>query len=278
MSQSQNISPTAHYTGEVWRRNDLSHPWLATLEGRVMFESLHPLMSMSHAVGGPSLETYLVARHLAIDRLLERAIERHGITQVVEVAAGMSPRGWRFSNRYGDRLTYIEGDLPAMAQRKRHALDRIGSLSAHHRVEDLDVLRENDPAHPGSLAAVAEGLDAGQGVAIITEGLLGYLPTDAVVRLWEQFAGTLAAFPAGHYISDLHLGSATSPLVRVFRLGLAAFVRGRVHLHFDEAADAEEELRACGFATASVRPAARLAELPLDSRGSMAHILEASTE
>ncbi|HWE15108.1 MAG TPA: hypothetical protein VG365_16405, partial [Solirubrobacteraceae bacterium] len=60
--------------------------------------------------------------------------------------------------------------------------------------------------------------------------------------------------------------------------GLAAFVRGRVHLHFDEAADAEEELRACGFATASVRPAARLAELPLDSRGSMAHILEASTE
>jgi O-methyltransferase involved in polyketide biosynthesis len=273
--RSENVSPTAHYTGEVWRRNGLSHPWLATAEGRAMFESLHPLMSVSHALGGPSLETYLVARHLAIDAVLERAIERHRISQVVEVAAGMSPRGWRFTNRYGDRLTYIEGDLPAMAQRKRRALGRIGSLSDHHRVEDLDALREDGPL---SLPAIAEDLDPDRGVAIVTEGLLAYLPADAVVRLWEQFAGTLAAFPAGHYVSDVHLGNVTSTLVRVFRLGLSAFVRGPVSLHFDEAADAEEQLRTCGFATASVRPAARLAELPPKSRGSMAHILEASTE
>jgi O-methyltransferase involved in polyketide biosynthesis len=272
---SENVSPTAHYTGEVWRRNGLSHPWLATAQGWAMFESLHPLMSASHALGGPSLETYLVARHLAIDAVLERAIERHGVSQVVEVAAGMSPRGWRFANRYGDRLTYVEADLPAMAQRKRRALRRIGSLSDHHRVEDLDALREDGPL---SLAAIAEDLDPDRGVAIITEGLLAYLPADAVVRLWEQFAGTLAAFPAGRYVSDLHLGSVTGTLVRAFRLGLSAFVRGPVSLHFDEAADAEEQLRICGFATASVRPAARLADLPEKSRGSMAHILEASTE
>jgi O-methyltransferase involved in polyketide biosynthesis len=277
VTPSENVSPTAHYTGEVWRRNGLSHPWLATAEGWAMFESLHPLMSVSHALGGPSLETYLLARHLAIDAVLERAIERHGVSQVVEVAAGMSPRGWRFANRYGDRLTYIEGDLPAMAQRKRRALSRIGSLSDHHRVAELDALQD-DPTHPQSLAAIAEDLDPDRGVAIITEGLLAYLPADAVVRLWERFAGTLAAFPAGRYVSDLHLGSVTTRLVRVFRLGLSAFVRGPVYLHFDEAADAEEQLRDCGFATASVRPAARLAELPPDSRRSMAHILEASIE
>lgn len=275
MISSENVSPTAHYTGEVWRRNGLSHPWLATAEGWAMFEALHPLMSASHALGGPSLETYLVARHLAIDAVLERAIKRHGVSQVVEVAAGMSPRGWRFANRYGDGLTYVEADLPAMAQRKRRALRRIGSLSDHHRVEDLDALREDGPQ---SLAAIAEDLDPDRGVAIITEGLLAYLPADAVVRLWEQFAGTLAAFPAGRYVSDLHLASVTSTLVRAFRLGLSAFVRGPVSLHFDEAADAEEQLRTCGFAMASVRPATRLADLPEKSRGSMAHILEASTE
>jgi O-methyltransferase involved in polyketide biosynthesis len=265
------ISPTAHYTAEVWRRHRLSHPWLATREGRAMFDALHPLMMVSGALGGPSLETYLLARHLAIDAVLERGIERHGISQVLEVAAGMSPRGWRFANRYGDRLTYVEADLPAMAERKRRALRRIGSLSEAHRVRDLDVLRPDD------LAAVAGELDPGRGLAIVTEGLLGYLPTDTVVTLWEQFADTLTGFDSGRYISDLHLGSATSPLVRVFRLGLGAFVRGRVYLHFDDAADAEERLRACGFATAAVRPAARLAELPAQSRGSMAHILEAST-
>jgi O-methyltransferase involved in polyketide biosynthesis len=265
------ISPTAHYTAEVWRRNGLSHPWLATREGRVMFDAMHPLMTVSGALGGPSLETYLLARHLAIDAVLGRAIERHGISQVLEVAAGMSPRGWRFANRYGSRLTYVEADLPEMAERKRRALRRIGSLSEQHRVREVDVLRQDQ------LAAVAGELDPGRGLAIVTEGLLGYLPTDFVLTLWERFAVELLGFTSGRYISDLHLGSATSPLVRVFRLGLGAFVRGRVYLHFDDAADAEEQLRASGFATAAVRPAARLAELPPESRGSMAHILEAST-
>jgi O-methyltransferase involved in polyketide biosynthesis len=265
------ISPTAHYTGEVWRRNGLSHPWLATGEGRLMFEALHPLMAVSGALGGPSLETYLMARHLAIDAVLERAVERHGISQVVEIAAGMSPRGWRFANRYGERLTYVEADLPAMAERKRAALRRIGSLSDAHRVRSVDALSE------GSLEALAAELDPERGLVVITEGLLGYLPTATVVSLWERLAALLDGFDGGRYISDLHLGSVTSPLVRLFRLGLGAFVRGSVYLHFDQAADAEDALRAAGFATAAVRPAARLAELPPESRGSMAHILEAST-
>lgn len=268
------ITPTAHYTAEVWRRSGLSHPWLATREGRAMFDALHPMMAASGALGGPSLETYLLARHLAIDALLERAIDRDGISQVVEIAAGMSPRGWRFAGRYGEALTYVEADLPPMAARKRRALQRIGSVSEHHRVVDLDALRDGGPE---SLAAVAAELDPDRGLVLITEGLLGYLPTDAVVALWSRCAATLRGFADGRYISDLHLGSVTGPLVRIFRLGLGLFVRGRVHLHFDGAADAEQQLRSCGFDRATVRPAARLAELPAGSRGSMAHILEAST-
>jgi O-methyltransferase involved in polyketide biosynthesis len=274
VSSSDNISPTAHYTGEVWQRNGLSHPWLATREGRAMVDALHPLMSVSAALGGPSLENYLPARHQAIDALLEEAIERHDVRQVVEVAAGMSPRGWRFAGRYGDRLTYTEADLPAMAARKRRALGRIGSLSDRHRVVDLDALRDRGP---GSLAELAAGLDPDAGLAIITEGLLGYLPTDAVVDLWTRLAEILAQFGSGRYISDLHLASAASPVVRLFRLLLSAFVRGGVYLHFEDAAQAEAQLRACGFAAAAVRPARELTEPPPRSRESMAHILEAST-
>jgi O-methyltransferase involved in polyketide biosynthesis len=274
VTSAANISPTAHYTGEVWRRNGLSHPWLATGEGRLMFDALHPLMAASGAVGGPSLETYLLARHLAIDALVQDAIEHHGIAQVIEIAAGMSPRGWRFANRHDGRLTYIEADLPAMAERKRRALGRIGSLSDHHRVVELDALATDGP---GSLAELARQLDPGQGLAIVTEGLLGYLPTEAVLAMWGRFAATLGTFPAGRYLSDLHLGSAISPMVGVFRLGLAAFVRGPVYLHFHDAAEAEARLRACGFHRAAVRPAAEVTELPDRSRGSVAHILEAST-
>jgi O-methyltransferase involved in polyketide biosynthesis len=258
MASSDAISPTAHYTGWVWWRNGLSHPLLATREGRVLYGVLAPAMRAGSLLGGPSLETYLLARHAAIDERLERAIEHEGVTQVVEIAAGMSPRGWRFAGRYGERLTYVEADLPAMAARKRRALARIGSLSAHHRVHDLDALRSRGPA---SLGAIAAELDPGGGLAIITEGLLGYLPGNEVQALWRRIASTLHPFAAGVYISDLHLGSAQGFAVRAFRIVLSAFVRGRVYLHFSDAEDAEARLLEAGFGYASITPAGELADI-----------------
>ncbi len=270
---SSPISPTAHYTGQVWVRNGLSHPELSTFEGKAMFESLRGAMAVSRLLGGPTLESYLLARHRAIDCLLERAIEDDGVTQVIEVAAGLSPRGWRFSRRYGDRLTYIEADLPEMAARKREALERIG-VSDRLRVQPVDALK---PGGEGSLTELADSLDPGSGLAIITEGLLGYLPTDEVHALWRRFAEMLAGFPTGRYISDLHLAGRQNVYVRGFRLFLGAFVRGRVYLHFDDAKEAMKALREAGFATAEVRPAATVLGRGHDSGARLAHIIEAST-
>jgi len=274
VSRGDNISPTAHYTGEVWQRAGLSHPWLGTREGRLMVDALHPMNVVSGALGGPSLERYLLARHRAIDALLTEAIERDGVAQVIEIAAGMSARGWRFANRYGDRLTYLEADLPAMAARKRRALERIGSLSDAHRVAEIDARRDEGP---DSLAELAAQLDPGAGLAVITEGLLGYLPSEAVLALWRRIAVTLQTFSAGCYMSDLHLGSVQTPAVRFFRQLLSAFVRGRVYLHFDGAPEAEAALREAGFAGAAVRRAGSIIELPEREQRATAHILEAST-
>ncbi len=274
MSGSDSISPTAHYTGYVWSRNGLSHPELTTIEGRLLFESLQPLMRVSGVLHRPYLEPYLLARHRAIDALLERAIEEHGVSQVVEVAAGLSPRGWRFSERYGEQLTYIEADLPAMADRKRRALERMGSLSERHRVRDLDALKDSGP---DSLAELVTDLDPGAGLAIITEGLLGYLSPEDVKSLWRRFADVLSGFASGRYISDLHLGTAQTPEVKAFRVVLSAFVRGRVYLHFDDAEQAAEALRRAGFAEASVTPANQVVPDTDPAGGQLAHILEAST-
>src|SRR4051794_16256518 len=63
------IGPTAHYTGHAWGRNGLSHPELATLEGRLLFGALAPAMTASRALGGPTLEGLLLARHRIIDQL-----------------------------------------------------------------------------------------------------------------------------------------------------------------------------------------------------------------
>jgi O-methyltransferase involved in polyketide biosynthesis len=273
MSSSEAISPTAHYTGYVWARNGLSHPELATLEGRVLFESLRPAITVSRALGGASLESYLLTRHRAIDVLLERAIDGGELRQVVEVACGLSPRGWRFTQRYPD-LTYVEADLPEMAARKRRALQRMGSLSERHFVRDVDALSDEGPS---TLAAVASELNPEHGLAIITEGLLGYLPGDAVQGIWRRFAGVLAGFARGRYISDLHLGGTQTAQVRLFRVLLSAFVRGAVHLHFEDAAQAEAALHAAGFDSAVVHRAANLAPENRGPGSGLAHILEASS-
>ncbi len=91
MSPSETISPTAHYTGYVWARNGLSHPELATTEGRILFESLRPIMIVSRAVGGPSLEPYLLARHRAIDALLSRRSRSTGSARSSRWRAGSRP-------------------------------------------------------------------------------------------------------------------------------------------------------------------------------------------
>jgi O-methyltransferase involved in polyketide biosynthesis len=275
MSASETISPTAHYTGYVWARNGLSHPALETLEGRLLFESVRPTMLVFSALGRPSLETYLLARHKAIDSWLEQSIDKHGVRQVVEVAAGLSPRGWRFAKRYGERLTYIEADLPGMTARKRDALTRIGSLNEHHRVEEVDALKDDGP---DSLDELATRLDPQRGLAIITEGLLGYLDSDSVAGVWARFATTLKRFNTGRYISDLHIGGVQTPEVRAFRLVLSLFVRGRVHLHFQDAERAERALTEAGFRTAEVQPAPRLVGQAEDPGGRLAHVLLAETQ
>src|SRR5262245_26104268 len=92
---SESISPTAHYTGYVWVANGLSHPAFATNEGRLLYHALRPANLAARAVGGPSLEGLLVARHRVIDHLLEAAIRSEKVGQVLEIACGLSPRGWR---------------------------------------------------------------------------------------------------------------------------------------------------------------------------------------
>ncbi|HWT90796.1 MAG TPA: class I SAM-dependent methyltransferase [Solirubrobacterales bacterium] len=241
------VSPTAHYTGETWVRNGLSHPELATWQGRVLHRALALPIAASRAAGGPTLEGLLLARHRIIDSLLEDLIEG-GVSQVVEAACGMSPRGWRFARRYGDRLTYVEADLPGMARRKREALARIGSPGDRHRVVDLDVLRDGGP---DSLDSLAGELDPAQGLVIITEGLLTYFDDETVEALWARLARVLGRFDKGTYLADLRFARPDRGVPeRAFDVILGAFVRGKVHAYRGDEVTAEAALREAGFSEA----------------------------
>ncbi len=243
------ISPTALYTGTVWRRAGLSHPAFASRAGTAVWTGLLAPRRVAELLGGPRLDAMLLARHHAIDTVLERAIDAGEVDQVVELAAGLSPRGWRFMSRYGPELSYVETDLPAMARRKHEALSQAGLLVPGHRVQGLDAFA---PAGLHSLEALASGLDPDRGTAIITEGLINYFPMSDVVALWASVATTLRRFVRGMYVSDLHLDQAPGIVTATAKVVMAAVVRGSVYLHFEDEQAALEALRQAGFDDAAL--------------------------
>lgn len=254
----ETISPTAHYTGYVWFAHGHSHEAFATPTGRLMYHALHAPNVIAQRARLPTIEGMLLARHRLIDLRLMLAIETGAIGQVVEVAAGLSPRGWRFRTRYGDRLTYVEADLPGMLAHKRRVLAQLGGETRHHRTVEIDALIDHGPT---SIAGVLATLDPEVGTAIITEGLVNYFDTETLLGMWRRFGAGLRRFPSSLYLSDLILDDDTQgPLVRGFSYLLSAFVRGRVHLHFRSIDDAERALLDTGMPGTLLDP--REFELP----------------
>ncbi len=251
------ISPTAHYTGYTWFAHGMSHPALVTPQGRFMHTALKPLRGLALLTGTPTLQAFLLARHRVIDLLLSQAIAEGRVSQVIEVAAGLSPRGWRFKQAHSNKLHYIEADLPDMAQRKRDLMRSAGLLTSDHEIVTLDALADTGPA---SLDALADRLDPQRGTAIITEGLLNYFDTPTVVAMWQRFGRVLNRFPEGLYLSDIHLHNANKGVgVQAFKAVLSTFVKGRVFLHFDNEVQAETELRNARFALAELHAPTRFA-------------------
>jgi O-methyltransferase involved in polyketide biosynthesis len=261
------ISPTAHYTSYVWYRNGLSHAALTSPNGRRYYAAFWPLDRAWERFGSAlGLESSLLARHRTIDGILTGAIEAGDVSQVIEIAAGYSGRGFRFARRF-PHVTYIEGDLPPIAQAKRAQLDSADLRGPNHDVRALDALADNGP---DSLFEAASALDPARGTAVVTEGLLGYLDPAMVTGIWRRIAATLRRFPKGLYVSDVFLAEdlKSSRAARSFRVLLQAFVRGRTYAQAHDGEAAEAALAAAGFARASLR-------VPV--KGAPVRILEART-
>jgi len=256
----ETISPTAHYTGYVWFANGHSHEAFATRTGKFMYRALRGPHLVANVANLPSLDGMLLARHRLIDLQLTRAIDSGEISQIVEVAAGLSPRGWRFRTRYGDRITYLEADLPGMRAHKQRILGELGGETAHHRTVEIDALVDDGPT---SIAAICGTLDQSRGTAIITEGLINYFDTESTLGMWRRFATALRRFPHSRYYSDILLRDASfRPITAGFSWLLSAFVRGRVHMHFASVDEAEAQLAACGLTGTLLSPRDFASELP----------------
>ncbi|MFD7203203.1 class I SAM-dependent methyltransferase [Streptomyces sp. NPDC059893] len=126
----------------------------------------------------------IIIRTKFLDDLLERATEA-GIRQVVLLGAGMDSRAFRMSWPAATRL--FEVDTAEPLGFKASVLRQEGAVPGCERITVAADLRED---WPGALAAA--GHDPALPTVWIAEGLLIYLPEDAVDLLLDRVGGMSA--------------------------------------------------------------------------------------
>jgi O-methyltransferase involved in polyketide biosynthesis len=279
-TDTSSISFTALYTGQVWNQHGLSAPGFDTAGGRFYYHAMTPFEYIGGKLVGGNIRTFLLQRHQVIDDRAADAIENRGVTQVLEIACGLSPRGARLADRY-PHITYVEADLPDMAARKQALLERQNRLSNRHYVVECNVLARETP---DALEKVLAGLDLSQPVLVITEGLVNYFDLDTIAGFWERLALALHAFPRGLYLADnypLYEDMAFLRTMRVLGGLLGSVSRSQVSFHFQSDDEARTTLTDLGFQRVTVHdPAAFYERLPIPrSRGrSFVRVIEAETE
>ena len=274
------ISFTGLYTGEVFYRNGLSPSFLATPAGGALYHLMTPMETAGRWLGGTNLRLMLVQRHLLMDDLLAYWIRERGVTQVLEIASGMSPRGLRFRRRFPE-ITYVETDLPGMSERKRRELEAQGCLNERHRVCPLNVFHGDGPQAMETV--VAEHFTEGQPLLVITEGLTSYFTLEAIQPVWRRINELGRRFPGSGYLFETYWRPGESAFGRsINRLSgvLGRLSDSNVSFHFSSADQVQQSLRELGFRSVRVhdpRDHIERLRLPTGRGDSLVRIVEAET-
>lgn len=266
-NDTSSISFTAHYTGYVWHHHGLSAPAFVTAQGRLFFTLLRPFEYLARQLVGSNIQTTLLQRHALIDRELDTLIQAHPNLQILEIACGLSPRGYRYSQRY-PHITYVEADLPGMVARKQPLLSQLNSLNTRHRLRSCNILESHSA---DSLeAVVAQEFSTDKPLVIITEGLVNYFDLALISRVWQRMAQLLKAFPLGLYLTDIYPevnGHRFAGLIRSANQSLRVVSRSRFMLHFANDHAMQQHFLAQGFRQATVFNPDQETALPVQAKG-----------
>ncbi len=239
-SPHRHISFTAHYTGYIWFQEGISHPVLASKKGRFLAKMVSPLETWAEAMIGDSMRSTLRQRHRLIDRQLDQFLAAHPDGQVLEIASGLSPRGWRYRQKYPN-LVYVEADLPDMAAAKRSALQQIENPPP--RIEAVDLFGVG-------FQQLLETFDESKPLIIISEGLINYFTKEMLHDLWTQLSTGLRRFKVGLYLTDVYPEPITRRLGRLIWQSsklLRIMSRSAFAFHFISPVEAVDAMKQSGF-------------------------------
>jgi O-methyltransferase involved in polyketide biosynthesis len=133
-------------------------------------------------------------------RVTDRIISQRSITQILEVAAGLSPRGLAMTQNSG--IVYVVTDLPQILDEEKAIAETI-LLKSNNRRPKLHFEAANALDRESlSRASAVFGFD--QPIAIITEGLLPYLNRKEKAVLAGNVNEILRKYGGIWIASDVH--------------------------------------------------------------------------
>ncbi len=105
-------------------------------------------------------------------KLVNRLLDKNGSQQILELAAGYSPRG--FIRSQDPSVEYVELELPLMIEKKRNILEAL-TLQSKIKINNNFHLQAGNAISSEDLAASARYFKKDQPITVINEGLLRYL-------------------------------------------------------------------------------------------------------
>ncbi len=193
------ISPTAY--GVAFRRA------LVGIEyAQEIYDELERLKAMGAPEDGailekmkaPELTPFFEARYKLVNKLLAE----YGTNQLLEVAAGFSPRGLAMTEADLESK-YVELDLPPIIKEKTQIHN---SLIAQKKIEDRQnlYLEDGDALNSESLLYAARHFDK-KPVTVINEGLMRYLTFEQKTQYAKNIAILLKEFGGVWITPDITL-------------------------------------------------------------------------
>lgn len=240
LSEHRHISFTAHYTGYIWYSMGISHPVFATRKGKFLARLVHPLESWAEKNVGGSMRSTLKQRHAMIDQHLDQLITQYPQLQVLEIACGLSPRGWNFRTKHPE-IDYRELDLPDMAKIKTQALKQIDP----HAPEVLtgDIFTQD-------FERIFQSFDAERPLVVISEGLINYFDQTLLNKLLQGITEYGASFQELHYLTDIYPEPVKNRLARFIWASsklLKVMSRSAFTFHFQSSAELQQFFSHTGF-------------------------------
>ena len=240
LSEHRHISFTAHYTGYIWYSMGISHPVFATRKGKFLARLVHPLESWAEKNVGGSMRSTLKQRHAMIDQYLDQLIAQHPQLQVLEIACGLSPRGWNFRTKHPE-IDYRELDLPDMAKIKTQALKQIDP----HTPEVLtgDIFTQD-------FERIFQSFDPERPLVVISEGLINYFDQILLNKLLQGITEYGASFQELHYLTDIYPEPVKNRLARFIWASsklLKVMSRSAFTFHFQSPAELQQFFSHTGF-------------------------------